>query len=209
MPETWVRSLAWEDPACHGATELVGHNYWACGLQAVRCSSWRPHTLEPGLCNRRGLSGEKPAPQGEAHTARKTQHGQESVNKQQLQRCLACSRHSVNTCWMSEWTNEVKAQLRSLLGSTGSFLKQTLPQLKGVMLGRYFKGHGASCNRGSRGCQELSQEGWPVSRSWKKKEVADVRTRGLVPTPKGFSFLPITWFYSSVTQPLLNHTKHV
>ena len=152
MPGTWVQSLAREDPACHGVTEPVGHNYWACGLQAVHWSSWSPHTLEPGLCNRRGLRGEKPAPQREAHTARKTQHGQESVNKQQLQRCLARSRHSVNTCWMSEWMNEVKAQLRSLLlGSTGSFLKQTLQQLKGMMLGRYFKGHGASCNRGSRG----------------------------------------------------------
>ena len=27
MKETWVRSLAREDPTCHGATKPVRHNY--------------------------------------------------------------------------------------------------------------------------------------------------------------------------------------
>ena len=30
MQETWVQSLIWEDPTCHGATEPLNHNYWAC-----------------------------------------------------------------------------------------------------------------------------------------------------------------------------------
>ena len=35
MQGTWVRSLAWEDPTCHGATKPVRHNYWACTLEPV------------------------------------------------------------------------------------------------------------------------------------------------------------------------------
>ena len=27
MQVTWVRGLVWEDPTCHGATNLVRHNY--------------------------------------------------------------------------------------------------------------------------------------------------------------------------------------
>ena len=27
MQGTWIRSLAWEDPTCHGATKPVHHNY--------------------------------------------------------------------------------------------------------------------------------------------------------------------------------------
>ena len=32
MQETWVRSLIWEDPACHGATKPLSHNYWSCAV---------------------------------------------------------------------------------------------------------------------------------------------------------------------------------
>ena len=33
MQGTWVRSLAWEDPTCRGATKPVRYNYWACFLE--------------------------------------------------------------------------------------------------------------------------------------------------------------------------------
>ena len=27
MQESWVQSMVWEDPICHGATKPLGHNY--------------------------------------------------------------------------------------------------------------------------------------------------------------------------------------
>ena len=32
---TWVQSLVWEDPTCHGATKPVRHNYGACALEPM------------------------------------------------------------------------------------------------------------------------------------------------------------------------------
>ena len=45
MQETWVWSLAREDPTCPGATKPVRHNYWACALEPVLCSK-RSHDNE-------------------------------------------------------------------------------------------------------------------------------------------------------------------
>ena len=46
MSETWIRSLIWEDPTCHGATKPVCDNYWACALEPGSCIYWSLHTLE-------------------------------------------------------------------------------------------------------------------------------------------------------------------
>ena len=32
MQETWVPSVIWEDPTCHGATKPLSHNYWSCAV---------------------------------------------------------------------------------------------------------------------------------------------------------------------------------
>ena len=32
--ESWVRSLVWEDPTCHGATKPTCHNCGACALES-------------------------------------------------------------------------------------------------------------------------------------------------------------------------------
>ena len=64
MQETWVRSLVWEDPTCHGATKLVCHNSWACALEpgaatteSMCCNHW-DHV--PRCC---ALQQEKPSAQ--------------------------------------------------------------------------------------------------------------------------------------------------
>ena len=47
MQETQVRSLGWEAPTCHEATELLHHSYWACAspfflfLNILLCSQSR------------------------------------------------------------------------------------------------------------------------------------------------------------------------
>ena len=46
MSETWIRSLIWEDPTCHGATKPVCDNYWACALEPGSRIYWSLHTLE-------------------------------------------------------------------------------------------------------------------------------------------------------------------
>ena len=45
---TWVQSLVWEDPTCHGAIKPVCHNYCARVPQLLK-----PTRLEPVLCNKR------------------------------------------------------------------------------------------------------------------------------------------------------------
>ena len=64
---TWVWSLVWEDPTCHGANKPVCHNYWACTLQPVHRNCWahmlqllKPAHLEPVLRNKRSHRNEKP-----------------------------------------------------------------------------------------------------------------------------------------------------
>ena len=50
VQETWVRSLVWEDPACHGAAKPM-----CCGY----CS---PHTPEPVFHKRRPCTAARVAP---------------------------------------------------------------------------------------------------------------------------------------------------
>ena len=64
---TPVRALVQEDPACHGATKPVGHNYWACALEPMSHNYWprapqllKLARLEPVLCNKRNYRNEKP-----------------------------------------------------------------------------------------------------------------------------------------------------
>ena len=54
MQRTQVQSWVWENPTCHGATELVCHNYLAHALQLLK-----PLGLVPMLGNKRSHSGEK------------------------------------------------------------------------------------------------------------------------------------------------------
>ena len=67
MQETRVRSLVWEDPACHRATKPVCHNYWACALEPASHNYWacvpqllKPACLEPMLLNERSHRNENP-----------------------------------------------------------------------------------------------------------------------------------------------------
>ena len=60
MQGTRVQSLVWEDPACHGATKPVRHNYWACALEPMSHNYWahklqllKPARLEPVIHNKR------------------------------------------------------------------------------------------------------------------------------------------------------------
>ena len=55
MQGTWVRSLVWEDPTCHGATKPMHHNYWACEPQLLK-----PACLQPVLRDKRSHCNEKP-----------------------------------------------------------------------------------------------------------------------------------------------------
>ena len=62
-----VQSLFQEDPTCRRATEPTGHNYW------------KPHALEPVLCNKRSHHREKPplsTTRESPCTTMKTQHYQ-------------------------------------------------------------------------------------------------------------------------------------
>ena len=67
MQGTRVRALVREDPAFHGATKPVRHNYWACALESASHSYWaqEPQLLMPARLEP-VLRDEKP-PQWEAH----------------------------------------------------------------------------------------------------------------------------------------------
>ena len=68
MQGTWVRSLVWEDPTCHGATKPMHHNYWACALELARepqLLSPRATTTEAHMPRARALQQKQP-PQWEA-----------------------------------------------------------------------------------------------------------------------------------------------
>ena len=61
MQETWVWSLALEDPTCHGPTKTLHPNFWSpCPWEPVLQNYWRPNTLEPELCNNRSHRSDKP-----------------------------------------------------------------------------------------------------------------------------------------------------
>ena len=47
MQETWVRSLAWEDSTCLGATKPLWPNYWAWALEARDFSLHTPEPVSP------------------------------------------------------------------------------------------------------------------------------------------------------------------
>ena len=55
MQEIRVRSLVWEDPPCHRATEPECHNYWACALEPRQ----EPQLLKP-TCPRACALKQKP-----------------------------------------------------------------------------------------------------------------------------------------------------
>ena len=63
---TLVQALLWEDPTCHGATNPMHHNYWACALDPMSHNYWaratttNPVCLEPVLHNKRSHRNEKP-----------------------------------------------------------------------------------------------------------------------------------------------------
>ena len=60
MQGTRVQAVVREDPACHGATKPVHHNYWACALETAGHNYWSPRTLETVLRNKRSHHNEKP-----------------------------------------------------------------------------------------------------------------------------------------------------
>ena len=49
MQGTWLPSLVWEAPTCHGAAKPVRHNYWAYALEPVSHNYWAhaPQLLKP------------------------------------------------------------------------------------------------------------------------------------------------------------------
>ena len=86
MQETQVRSLILEDPICHGTTEPVFDNYWACALKPGSCNYWAcvPYSLcstreDPAMRSPSATSGEWPP----LLLAREkpTQHNQKSINQ--------------------------------------------------------------------------------------------------------------------------------
>jgi len=62
MQETWVQSLIWEDPTCHGVTKPVYHNYWA----GVCCHCGSLCTWSPCSAAREATQREASAPKLES-----------------------------------------------------------------------------------------------------------------------------------------------
>ena len=60
--ESQVQSLVWEDPACHGATKPVSHNYWICDLEPGGCNHWAHvlQLLKPAFPRAHARQQEKP-----------------------------------------------------------------------------------------------------------------------------------------------------
>ena len=89
MQETWIRSLAQEDPTCRIATKLVGHDYRACALEPGICSYWAyapqlPKCECPGV---QALQQEKPL-KWEAHTLQP----ESGPHSPQLEKVLAATK---------------------------------------------------------------------------------------------------------------------
>ena len=74
MQGTPIWSLVWEDPTCHGATEPVCHNFWACTLEPMSRNLWahvlqllKPRSWSPCSPGKTDHCNEKPT-WWEAHT---------------------------------------------------------------------------------------------------------------------------------------------
>ena len=63
MQETRVWSPVWEDPTCHGTTNPMYHNYWACTLGPVICNSWNAWPRVPAPEQEKLLPWEALTPQ--------------------------------------------------------------------------------------------------------------------------------------------------
>ena len=95
MQETWVRSLIWEDPTCHGATKLTHHIYEARALEPRSHNYWAhvwhcsPRALEPGSTPRKAtaispplqLEGSPCSPQLEKSLHSNEDPAQPKINK--------------------------------------------------------------------------------------------------------------------------------
>ena len=82
MKETQIQSLILEDSTCHGATKLMHHHHWACGLEPERCNYWArmpesPSRWEAPQHNWKAApilrTTEKPVQQWELSTAKNKQ----------------------------------------------------------------------------------------------------------------------------------------
>ena len=85
MQGTQVWSLVWDDPTCHGASKPVHYNCWACALEPGSHNYWSPHTLEPGLRNRRNHRSKKPSHCNESSPCLPQQEQSLSGNKDPAQ----------------------------------------------------------------------------------------------------------------------------
>ena len=73
MQETEVWSPIWEDPAYHGATKPMLHNYWACTLKPVLCnkkSHQKDNLLTATMVPPTPATKEKPMQQRRPSTAK-------------------------------------------------------------------------------------------------------------------------------------------
>ena len=95
MQGTWVRALAWEDPACRGATGPVHYNCWAWALEPASHNYWahvpqllKPACLEPVLHNEKPQQWEAHAPQWRVaptrHNWRKLVHSSEDPTQPEI-----------------------------------------------------------------------------------------------------------------------------
>ena len=103
---TWVQHLIPEDPARHGATELVCHNYWACALESGSSNYWSP----------RAAATEVQAPW----------HSCSSTREATATRSLKTTR--VNSCWEPQLEENVcssnEDQAQSHMNKSTKLLKE-------------------------------------------------------------------------------------
>ena len=110
MQGTRVRALIQEDPTCCRATKPARHNYWACTLEPASHDYWA-HT--PRLPKPAHRDEEWPplATTGESHSTKtKTQHSNQSVNKEILKKKKIIFFPAFNT---NHWSLEASAVLCS------------------------------------------------------------------------------------------------
>ena len=82
MQETQVRSLGWEAPTCHEATELLHHSYWACALKPRNCNHWAHMSQWPCSITREATATRSPqTPQLEENPCSNGDPAQPKTNK--------------------------------------------------------------------------------------------------------------------------------